>query len=177
MFCLIFCVFGVLWFQSTWPRVLPTIFLPPLFVIDNATSEIADPSNLSDPYHYANIRVVLSMNLKIPRTMTMDFFNPEFEDKSKLLDRICSVCGVQGASAALICRHKRRAHPGVRGGAVQDIPQMSWEEMHDTLLSSAKKIMRRGTTKCLCLCNDGRYDVITSSIKNFKKFNILIESI
>ena len=88
---------------------------PPVVFVNNAPKiELHDPTQLKKGYHFAELSLIMAVNIRMPKEITMDYYNEQFQDKKKLLARICPFCGVQFSSHAAVLRHRRYHHPRKR---------------------------------------------------------------
>ena len=99
-------------YSSPIQKINPHVFLPPplVFVNNGPNIQFAEPGDLKKGYHFGELTLILSLNLFIPKEITMDYFNEQFVDKKKLLDRICPFCGLHCSSKASVLRHRKEKH-------------------------------------------------------------------
>ena len=156
-------------YTSPIQKINLRIFLPlPLVFIINAEEiKIADPVNLPKKCHFAEISIILALNVALPKEMTMDYFNQQFMDKSKLLDRICPFCGLQCSSKASVLRHRKYYHYRQRASKdVWDDIDLEVKHLQRLKIQKILKVIHHDGDQYLVQFNDDTFEYMVSSNDN-----------
>ena len=170
-------------YDSNIHQIIPSVFIPPPMVFKNnaAQLEMEDPTKLPQKYHFGGLSLILALNIKIPPSMTMDYFNEQYQDKKKLLKRICPICGVHCSSHAAVLRHRRYHHPRQRAQTDKyNSIEIEIEKLQQLKIKSITNILHFDGNQYLVEFEDGireymdlddDIDLVVEYKKKFKEYH------
>eukprot|EP01084_Bolivina_argentea_P145884 255576_1 len=161
-------------FNSNIKRRYPPIFISPPIVFDNQTMNLVNPMKLPNRYHFAGLVFAGSQHIRLPNNFHHDTYNAYFQDKKKLLDKICPFCFVNFASKTAVLKHRRTHHKRQRADTDQfDDINIEINNMRQAKLDSIQRIINKDSISYLVEFKNGVHEYMILEDDNPKVIEFL----